>query len=211
MARTKASQKRNRRSTLYNSSKRKKNEINTKKYFVNSGNTRFIWAHGMLSNTEKKVPPGASVTFMSPLGACSVMNKRVATKLNNLLQYSTKNARIFSKSVSPNRSTYTYRHPETYINLHIRNINGIDTERTLLSTFLEQNKHHYVIACRTEGSARVNENMIRRHMKKEGKLVTHIVNKEMQLSNTERHPVNYWGRVNTGMYTSFIPVVASQT
>ena len=223
MARTKASENAKRKSNLYlSSSKRKKSATNTTnersatneriatnersasgKYFVNSGNTRFIWAHGMLSNMEKQVPPGASVTFMSPLGACSVMNKKVATKLNNLLQYSNKNSRNVSRRVSLNRSTYTYRHPETYINLHIREINGID--RALLSTFLEQNKNHYVIACRTEGSARVNENMIKRHMKKEGKLVTHIVNNERVFSRTERIPINYWGRVNKGMYASFIP------
>ena len=223
MARTKASENAKRMSNLYfSSSKRKKSATNTTnersatnersesgKYFVNSGNTRFIWAHGMLSNMEKQVPPGASVTFMSPLGACSVMNKNVATKLNNLLQYSNKNSRNVSKRVSLNRSTYTYRHPETYINLHIKKINGIG--RALLSTFLKQNKNHYVIACRTEGSARVNENMIKRHMKKEGKLVTHIVNNERVFSRTERIPINYWGRVNKGMYASFIPSATSGT
>ena len=225
MARTSESEKSKKAKRTSNlnssdSSKRKKSATNTtnersatneriarSKYFVNSGNTRFIWAHGMLSNMEKQVPAGASVTFMSPLGACSVTNNKVATKLNNLLQYTTKSSMNFSKRVSLDRSTYTYRHPETYINLHIRDMNGIDIDTALLSTFLEQNKNHFVIACRTEESARVNENMIRRHIQKEGKLVTHIVNNERVVSNFERRwfPINYWGRVNKGMHTSFIP------
>ena len=42
-------------------------------------------------------------------------------------------------------------------------------------------------------------------MQKEGKLVTHIVNNERVFSPTERKPINYWRRVERGMYTSFIP------
>ena len=186
--------------TVTSERKRKLNKMKNN-FIRNYNNVRLIWTHAALSNIEQEVPEGASITFMSPLGAVCIMNKHVAN-FNNLNLVNLKNKRAFSKKTSKYRSTYTYRHPEKYIDLWLLSSNG----RRRLSSFIKPNTHHYVIACRLEGKASVNQNMITRHLQKEGGLVTHIVNNEIQFANKEILPVSYWNRVAGGVYkNSIIP------